>query len=118
MAARDERHLLMVRTSVDADAEEAFNRWYTDVHLREIVEVPGIRWGRRYRVVRDDASYPSTEDVPTYLAIYGLEDAEVLRSDAFLARRGWSDDLRPHVRDTQVAVYELVAAGDDGAENT
>jgi len=117
MEAREEPSLLMVRTGVDPAHEDAFNRWYTDVHLPEIVQVPGVRWGRRYRVVRDDASYPPDDSVPTYLAIYGLEDAEVLRSEEFLRRRGWSDEVRPHVRDTQVAVYDLVAE-QQGAESS
>jgi hypothetical protein len=107
--------LLMVRTNVEPGAEGSFNKWYTDVHLPEIVGVPGVHWGKRFRVLRDDASYPSDDSVPTYLAIYGLEHAEVLRSEEFLASRGWSDEIKPHVRDTVVAVYEHVASVSDAA---
>ncbi|GAA3733773.1 hypothetical protein GCM10022239_07460 [Leifsonia bigeumensis] len=102
--------LLMVRTDLDPAGEEEFNTWYTNVHLPEIVAVAGVRWGKRYRVRRDDASYPSDESIQTYLAIYGLESADVLRSEEFLSRRGWSKEIAPMVLNTTVTIYEELAA--------
>lgn len=116
MTGHEPQALLMVRTNVDPAGEAEFNKWYTEVHLPEIIEVPGIQWGKRYRLRHDDEAYPSDDSVPTYLAIYGLDDASVLQTEKFLANRGWSDEVKPHVRDTAVAVYDLLASLDeDGA---
>jgi hypothetical protein len=99
--------LLVVRANVAPEQEEAFNRWYTDVHLPDIVGVPGVRSGRRYRLVEDVEGFPGA-DVPAYLAVYELDAAEVVASPEFLAKRGWGP-FAAFVSDNKSAIYELLA---------
>ncbi|HEY8290150.1 MAG TPA: hypothetical protein VIG49_12840 [Acetobacteraceae bacterium] len=82
--------LLMAWTDVDAAQEAAFNQWYDDEHIPRLTAVPGFISGSRYRALRGG---------PKYLAMYELEDHNVLRSAAFL------DTIRylPSPRRTQVS---------------
>lgn len=67
--------LLMVWTDIDAEFETEFNRWYDDEHISRLLEVPGFLSAGRYMAIRGG---------PKYLAMYELEDHNVLRSAAYL----------------------------------
>ena len=67
--------LLMVWTDIDAEFEADFNRWYDEEHIARLLEVPGFLSAGRYMAVRGG---------PKYLAMYELEDHNVLRSAAYL----------------------------------
>ncbi len=67
--------LLMAWTDVDPAHEDAFNRWYDGEHIGRLLQVPGFLSGARYVALRG---------APKYLAMYELEDHNVLRSAAFL----------------------------------
>jgi len=67
--------LLMAWTDVDPQHEDEFNRWYNEEHMLRLAQVPGFISGARYRALRGG---------PKYLAMYELEDHNVLRSAAFL----------------------------------
>jgi antibiotic biosynthesis monooxygenase (ABM) superfamily enzyme len=57
--------LLLVQANVGVRHERAFNAWYYH-HVPALLEIPGYRWGRRYRGVVGDAKY---------LALYEIDDA-------------------------------------------
>src|ERR1700751_2435877 len=67
--------LLMVWTDIDPQFEVEFNNWYDEEHLPRLLEVPGFLSAGRYVAVKG---------APKYLAIYELEDHNVLRSTAYL----------------------------------
>ena len=67
--------LLMAWTDVDPAHEAEFNRWYDEEHIGTLLKVPGFLSAGRYRALRGG---------PKYLAMYELEDHNVLRSAAFL----------------------------------
>ena len=67
--------LLMVWSDVDAEFEAEFNRWYNEEHISRLLQVPGFLSAGRYTAVRGG---------PKYLAMYELEDHNVLRSAAYL----------------------------------
>src|SRR6202163_114026 len=69
--------LLMVWTDIDAEFEAEFNRWYDEEHVPHLLEVPGFLSAGRYVALKG---------APKYLAIYELEDHNVLRSAAYLDR--------------------------------
>ena len=75
----------VVFTEVFPGAEAAFNNWYSDVHMPEIVTCPGWIAGRRFACV----------DTPgLFLAIYDLEDAHTpFASSEYEAAVGWDDQL-------------------------
>ena len=66
--------LLMAPTDVDPAHEDAFNRWYDKEHIGRLLAIPGfLSAGRLPRLARDEC-----------LAMYELEDHNVLRSAAFI----------------------------------
>jgi hypothetical protein len=67
--------LLMVWTDIDAEFEADFNRWYDEEQMPGLSQVPGFLSAGRYVALSGG---------PKYLAIYELEDHNVLRSAAYL----------------------------------
>ena len=67
--------LLMLWTDVDPQYEAEFNRWYDEEHIKHLTSVPGFLNGGRYVALKGG---------PKYLAMYELEDHNVLRTSAFL----------------------------------
>jgi hypothetical protein len=67
--------LLMLWTDVDPAHEAEFNRWYNEEHIKHLLGVPGFLNAGRYVAVKGG---------PKYLAMYELEDPNVLRTAAFL----------------------------------
>src|SRR6202790_5493236 len=67
--------LLMVWSDIDAEFEAEFNRWYDEEHVARLLQVPGFLSAGRYVALKGG---------PKYLAIYELEDHNVLRSAAYL----------------------------------
>ena len=67
--------LLMVWTDIDPQFEVEFNNWYDEEHLPRLLEIPGFLSAGRYVAVKG---------APKYLAMYELEDHNVLRSTAYL----------------------------------
>jgi hypothetical protein len=99
----------MVRTDVEADTEESFNAWYA-THIPALMTVPGFRWGRRYRLVEGDPTEPAPPGAQRYVAVYGIDHPDVLRSAPYEAVRAWDPAIKPHLRNTEVALYELLTA--------
>jgi hypothetical protein len=93
--------LLVVFMEPKAGTEKEFNDWYNLHHVPERVAVPGILNARRFELCDGEGAYK-------YLAIYELEDEEVLQGEAYLALREQSTPMdfeRPKV---QRLVYRQV----------
>jgi hypothetical protein len=66
------RSILVVISSPKPGQEDEYNRWYTDQHLRDVLELPGFVSAQRFKL----AVGPPTGGVPgSYLAIYEYESA-------------------------------------------
>ena len=74
MAKQRGTGLLMVWADVPADKEPDFNRWYNEEHLAERLAIPGFLSAARYEAVKGG---------PKHLAVYELENAAVMESDAY-----------------------------------
>ncbi|MFK7897342.1 MAG: hypothetical protein AB8G23_16000 [Myxococcota bacterium] len=77
-----ERGLMMVFSNpTSAEDAEAFNQWYDEVHLGEVLSVPGVVAASRYELA--DAQMMPGEDGfgRRFLAIYEIEadDLESVR---------------------------------------
>ncbi len=75
------KQILVVTATVDPAVEDAWNRWYNEVHLPEIAACPGFRSAQRYV-----AEEPQGR---RYIALYELDSAAAVESAEFAARRGW-----------------------------
>ena len=74
MTVKNGTGLLMVWADVPADREPDFNRWYNEEHLAERLAIPGFLAAARYEAVKGG---------PKHLAVYELESAAVMQSEAY-----------------------------------
>ena len=76
------RHILVVMSSPVEGMEDEYNAWYSDIHLQEVVELPGFVSAQRFEMAdtqlkdiltpaEKNRSYGETEH--RYLAIYEME---------------------------------------------
>ena len=77
-------HLLQLRWRVDATSDPvldaAFNEWYDDEHVPELLALPGFLAARRYALVPWELASP---DGWPYLTSYELADAAALQSPEY-----------------------------------
>ncbi|WP_446655212.1 hypothetical protein [Blastomonas sp.] len=77
--------MLVLSNAVDARDEE-FNRWYDEVHLRDVFRVPGVTGAERYRM-RSGKGWK-------YLAIYELECDDPAAVERELMARAGTDAMQ------------------------
>ena len=97
------RAVLVMMTDVPNELEADFNRWYNDVHLPEVLSLPGVLGGRRFRVRGDGVRY---------LALYELASPDVVSSPAYASWRAnsastqhWSERFSAFQRYVYEQIY-------------
>ena len=105
------RYQYVVMTNAVEGREDEYNEWYTNTHLREVLEIPGFKSAVRYKVVqRPKAAFKPAQ---RYLALYEMETDNVEATLAELSRRSGAGELATSTaldRSTTTAVlYEYVA---------
>ena len=73
--------LFTVRATIDAEKEDAFNDWYNNKHVPEVLQFNGAISARRYKRIMGDEKYQ-------YVAVYEFANEKVF--EEFLA----SDHLK------------------------
>ena len=63
------KYMLVVPSAPHAGQDDEYNRWYDEVHIGDLLKIPGVKSGRRF--VADPAS-PNPIDTK-YLALYEIE---------------------------------------------
>jgi hypothetical protein len=90
--------------------EDDYNAWYQNVHLRELVALPGFKSAQRFRYARSLAE----GDVYPYMSIYEIETDDIdavlnnLRGTAERGALTMSDSI--DLTDTSAVVYEEFGA--------
>ena len=104
--------MLIVTAKALDEQDDAFNAWYDETHLADVLTVPGIVAAQRFVAV--PSVHGERPEVP-YLAIYELEaddEETVARTLAALSKAAKSMDISP-VFDRSVATsYAYVALGE------
>jgi hypothetical protein len=90
-ASAEQAAILMVSMEPPAPLEEEFNDWYDTEHFPQRCALPGFRKGSRW---------VCTDGWPRWMALYDLESANALQSDAYRAVAGtqatpWSRRILP-----------------------
>ena len=65
--------LFMVRATITKDKEAAFNTWYNDEHVPQVLRYNGAVSGRRYRRIMGEDKYE-------YMALYEFASEEVFKA--------------------------------------
>lgn len=94
---------------IDPAREDEYNEWYSQVHLPEVVAMPGFVGATRYKV-HDSSADSATH---SYLAIYEIEADDIAGPIAEMrARSAAGETQRADVLRTDppavVTVYELI----------
>ncbi|WP_156681287.1 hypothetical protein [Sphingomonas profundi] len=84
-------HQLIVLSNATAGEEDAFNLWYDEVHLPDVLAVPGIAAARRFTLAegaewRFAAIYDMTGDDPAATVadlVARVADGRIAMTDAF-----------------------------------
>ncbi len=82
-------HRLIVYTQPAEGQEDAYNKWYDEVHLREVLQIEGFVAAQRFAL--SEAQIGETEGARRYMAIYEIE-AESLE-DALAKLNGGADSM-------------------------
>jgi hypothetical protein len=85
------KQIFMVFTNPVPGQEKEFNDWYDDVHLDDVLKVPGIVSAARYKlgpVQRQEPPYKFQ-----YVALYEIDTDDVASVVAELKRRGGTDEM-------------------------
>jgi hypothetical protein len=85
MATKGRAIYLVYTDLLDDKYDQEFNAWYDTRHLPQLKAIPGVL---------DAARYVAVKGGPKYLAVYELENAQVVRSDAFVNRPTTDQDER------------------------
>jgi len=112
MPTAKRRGLLLVMIDIDPAHEGEFHRWYNEEHLPERLACPGFLNGRRFIAV---------EGEPKYLALYDLEDAAVLQSEAYqkiFPPSEWTKKVSKHFLRVVRNVYEEITPEEAGRPPT
>ncbi|HVX99111.1 MAG TPA: hypothetical protein VHA55_04900 [Pseudorhodoplanes sp.] len=83
-----EPFLHIVRVDIEAAHEDAFNRWYDDVHIPDLLSCPGWLSARRF-VALDGG--------PKYVAVYEIAGLWVYETPEFQRVKGFRE-FEPYVR--------------------
>ncbi len=64
---------LALANAASDDVHDQFNQWYDDVHMREVLALPGVQSARRFKLA--DAQVMPGDDAAgrNYLALYEVE---------------------------------------------
>ena len=102
------RYVFTASLDVDPAREALFNELYDTEHVPFLLKVPGVLAVTRVKsepgaTMRIDGQSKAlvAEGEPKYSAIYELESADVLISDAWakaVDQGRWPAEIRPHIR--------------------
>jgi hypothetical protein len=71
--------------AVDSESEGAYNDWYDNVHLADVLKLAGYTAARRYKPVPNPQGVDSTGGIDwTYLALYEVEADDLEAAHAHL----------------------------------
>ncbi len=76
----------VVLTNPTEGKEDEFNEWYNETHLKDVLQVPGVISGQRFKVHRPSLS-PNQDPSHDYLAIYEVETDDIAATLADLRSR-------------------------------
>ena len=110
------RYVFIASMDVEPDKDALFNEVYDTEHIPLILKVPGVISARRCQtvplvmIIGGERKALVAEGEPRYSAIYELESAEVLVSDAWakaVDAGRWPAEVRPYTRNRRHVLKKL-----------
>ena len=95
------RYVFQFTSAARPGEDEAFNRWYDDVHMPDVLALPGFLSCQRFRVIDASASRPR------YIACYEVESDDPQATLGRLVNSGKDMVISPSLDTEQVSVTIL-----------
>jgi len=102
-----ERHVLVVLTNAVEGTDDEFNAWYDQVHLREVLALPGFVAAQRFKVAASLGA-PSPQ---AYLSLYEIEAEDLDGAIATLRAASPGMDISATLDRSTVAAFGFTAIG-------
>ncbi|HTT38584.1 MAG TPA: hypothetical protein VMH32_13050 [Burkholderiales bacterium] len=111
------RYIFTASMDVDPDKEDVFNEVYDAEHVPLLLKVPGVLSAVRTKTepltlrISGEKRALEAEGEPRYSAIYELESAEVLVSDAWakaVDQGRWPTEVRPYIRNRRLVLRKIL----------
>ena len=80
--------------------EEAFNAWYDETHVPELLSAPGVVAARRYKVIRSNTQWP-------YVATYEIETDDLAKTFEGMSKAGPFDASFDQANSANIIAIEL-----------
>ena len=93
------KYILAVKANAKAGQDEKFRNWYKNVHIPELLQIPGFMKGTRYYSEKPAAITP-------YLTIYEIESDDIRETMGIMQERA-KDMTRSEAIDAQSVQLEL-----------
>lgn len=90
----------------DPIREAAFNDWYNNVHLPELLALPGFLNGWRLQVT--DEGPAVGEPGQTYIAVYEIEHPSVFEQEHFKRKPAWDGLWEPYIKNWSRTFYKVL----------
>jgi len=112
------RYLFIASMDVDPEKEALFNEVYDREHVPMLLKVPGVLAVTRSQsepltlIIGGEKKTVSAEAEPRYSAIYELENADVLTSDAWaqaVDSGRWPSQVRPYTRNRRHVLKRVLS---------
>jgi hypothetical protein len=102
-------HVLMVMSNPVEGREDEYNEWYDNVHLGEVLQVPGFVAARRYAAA---GSVRGGDSPYRYLSIYEIEADDLESATAALQAAVRGMRMSDAIDTVDVAAWGFTAVGE------
>lgn len=85
------RNLMCVMTQPVAGKEQAFQRWYDEQHLPDVMRVPGFLTGQRFRL--SDVQHKAPPFSQSFFALYDLDPQDLAVLNGEIVRRVGTSEM-------------------------
>jgi hypothetical protein len=93
---KKQRHIMLVTVDIPPEHEEAWNRWYNEEHVPDILKCPGFKRVGRFKSVQGNGT--------RYVTLYEVDSPTVRETKEFNAVKGWYQ-FAPFVIEPKVGIY-------------
>ncbi len=97
------KHILVVLSNAQDGQDEAFNRWYTETHLGDVLKIPGYAAAQRFRL--SDTQLRPDGAPYRYLAIYEVEAGDPAAAARALTDAGAEMVIDPSLDRSRTAAW-------------
>ncbi len=96
-------------TNAKPGQDDAFNDWYTNTHLADVLKLPGVTSAQRFRL--SDVQYRPGSGSHQYMAVYEIDIDDIELTFAELRRVSGTAEmpLSPAMQDERIVwIYEPI----------